>query len=146
PRGGGSPSALCADVRSTDGRRVAGCGSGRRRRGLRGGAALDRLCPGGDHRQGEAAGQYRGADHGACKNAASARQGNGATTGWDVPAGFGVLAIMAKAPRVGTVKTRLVPPLTPDEAAELSRCFIRDVTSNIAGLAPQVRARGVVMY
>jgi hypothetical protein len=33
---------------------------------------------------------------------------------------------MAKAPRAGAVKTRLVPPLTPAEAADLYRCFLLD--------------------
>jgi uncharacterized protein len=41
---------------------------------------------------------------------------------------------MAKAPRVGAVKTRLVPPLQPEEAAALNVCFLRDVTANIAQL------------
>jgi rSAM/selenodomain-associated transferase 1 len=39
---------------------------------------------------------------------------------------------MAKAPAVGRVKTRLVPPLSPNEAAALGGCFLRDVTANIA--------------
>jgi rSAM/selenodomain-associated transferase 1 len=38
---------------------------------------------------------------------------------------------MAKAPFVGNAKTRLAPPLTPVEAAALSRCFIRDIADNI---------------
>lgn len=36
------------------------------------------------------------------------------------------VAIMAKAPRPGAVKTRLCPPLSAAEAAELSRCFLLD--------------------
>ncbi|HET7006301.1 MAG TPA: TIGR04282 family arsenosugar biosynthesis glycosyltransferase [Candidatus Binatia bacterium] len=36
------------------------------------------------------------------------------------------LAIMAKAPVAGAVKTRLVPPLTPAEAAELYRALLLD--------------------
>jgi rSAM/selenodomain-associated transferase 1 len=36
--------------------------------------------------------------------------------------------LMAKAPRPGGVKTRLVPPLTPEEAADLTRAFIRDIS------------------
>ena len=43
-------------------------------------------------------------------------------------------AIMCKAPQAGASKTRLCPPLTADEAAELSRCFITDVAAVIAGL------------
>ncbi|MBI3515010.1 MAG: glycosyltransferase [Proteobacteria bacterium] len=42
------------------------------------------------------------------------------------------IAVMAKAPRAGRVKTRLTPPLAPDEATALSACFLRDVTANIA--------------
>lgn len=49
------------------------------------------------------------------------------------------LAMMIKAPRPGASKTRLCPPLTPEEAAGLSRCFLRDTTANIAHV---VRARG----
>ena len=33
--------------------------------------------------------------------------------------GLCALAVMTKAPQAGRVKTRLVPPLTPEEAAEL---------------------------
>jgi rSAM/selenodomain-associated transferase 1 len=36
------------------------------------------------------------------------------------------LALMTKAPRAGEVKTRLVPPLTNREAAQLNRCFLQD--------------------
>jgi rSAM/selenodomain-associated transferase 1 len=36
------------------------------------------------------------------------------------------LAVMAKVPEAGHVKTRLCPPLTPDEAASLARCFLLD--------------------
>lgn len=38
---------------------------------------------------------------------------------------------MMKVPRAGAVKTRLVPPLTHAEAADLSLCFLRDLTANI---------------
>ena len=41
------------------------------------------------------------------------------------------LAVMTKAPQAGRVKTRLVPPLTPDEAAELNKCFLRDTAAAI---------------
>ena len=37
-----------------------------------------------------------------------------------------VLVIFAKAPIEGQVKTRLCPPLTPAQAAELARCFLID--------------------
>jgi rSAM/selenodomain-associated transferase 1 len=46
--------------------------------------------------------------------------------------GLCALAVMTKAPRAGQVKTRLVPPLTPDEAAQLSVCFLRDTVAAIS--------------
>ena len=42
------------------------------------------------------------------------------------------LAVMTKAPQAGRVKTRLVPPLTPDEAAELNKCFLSDTAAAIS--------------
>jgi rSAM/selenodomain-associated transferase 1 len=42
------------------------------------------------------------------------------------------LAVMTKAPQPGQVKTRLVPLLTPDEAAELNKCFLRDTAAAIS--------------
>lgn len=42
---------------------------------------------------------------------------------------------MAKAPQAGRSKTRLCPPLTPDEAAALSGAFLRDTADNIAAAA-----------
>jgi rSAM/selenodomain-associated transferase 1 len=42
------------------------------------------------------------------------------------------IAIMAKAPRAGRVKTRLSPFLSPDEARDLGCCFLRDMTENLA--------------
>ena len=41
------------------------------------------------------------------------------------------LGIMTKAPQPGLVKTRLVPPLTPEEAAQLNRCFLADTAAAI---------------
>ena len=46
-------------------------------------------------------------------------------------AGHCALAIMAKAPRPGKVKTRLSPPLTLDQAAALNICFLRDTCANL---------------
>jgi rSAM/selenodomain-associated transferase 1 len=46
--------------------------------------------------------------------------------------GFFALAVMTKAPQAGRVKTRLVPPLTPEEAAELNKCFLRDTATAIS--------------
>jgi rSAM/selenodomain-associated transferase 1 len=66
--------------------------------------------------------------------------------------GLCALGIMTKAPRAGTVKTRLQPPLTPAEAAALNVCFLRDTASAISkassssGLRPPTFARGVAIF
>lgn len=44
------------------------------------------------------------------------------------------LAVMTKAPVPGQVKTRLVPYLTKRDAAELYRCFIKDIFARIGRL------------
>ena len=49
-----------------------------------------------------------------------------------VSRGLCALAVMTKAPCPGRVKTRLVPPLTPEEAAELNKCFLRDTVAAIS--------------
>ena len=41
------------------------------------------------------------------------------------------LAVMAKRPQAGEVKTRLCPPLTPEEAARLAHCFLLDKLEQI---------------
>jgi hypothetical protein len=55
---------------------------------------------------------------------------------------------MTKVPRSGRVKTRLVPPLTHDQASALSRCFLRDVADSVVAAArtgsPSIR--GVAVY
>jgi rSAM/selenodomain-associated transferase 1 len=53
---------------------------------------------------------------------------------------------MAKASAAGRTKTRLVPPLTFEEAAEFNTAFLRDVADNIAtaGLAGSIQ--GYVAY
>ncbi|HZH90938.1 MAG TPA: TIGR04282 family arsenosugar biosynthesis glycosyltransferase [Pyrinomonadaceae bacterium] len=48
------------------------------------------------------------------------------------PRGRCALGVMIKAPRAGASKTRLVPPLTHEEAARLSVAFLRDTAENIA--------------
>jgi uncharacterized protein len=67
-------------------------------------------------------------------------------TRWSADDRLSAFVLMAKAPRVGSVKTRLIPPLSAEEAAELSRCFIRDMASNIAEIADSQRAVGVVAF
>ena len=69
--------------------------------------------------------------------------------------GVCALAVMTKVPQAGRVKTRLVPLLTPEEAAELNKCFLRDTAAAISspycrrpvaneGKTP--RAVGVAVY
>jgi len=55
------------------------------------------------------------------------------------------LALMAKVPFAGPVKTRLTPPLSPEEAATLSTCFLRDMTTNVFGMNSD-GTEGVVLY
>jgi rSAM/selenodomain-associated transferase 1 len=70
-------------------------------------------------------------------------------------AGCSALALMTKAPRAGNVKTRLVPPLTHEEAAQLNRCFLQDTSAAISvccssltrqNPGPRPIARGVAVY
>lgn len=56
------------------------------------------------------------------------------------------VAVMAKAPRVGEVKTRLIPPLSPAEAAALSAAFIRDIAGNTRAAAESIAIDGYVAY
>src|SRR5438270_8794720 len=60
--------------------------------------------------------------------------------------GLCALTVMTKAPQAGQVKTRLVPPLTPDEAAELNKCFLRDTTAAISGVTIHNNASGIAVY
>jgi uncharacterized protein len=53
------------------------------------------------------------------------------------------VAIMAKAPRPGQVKTRLCPPLSREEAAALYRCFLLDKIAQVSALQ---RAVPVLSY
>src|SRR5438045_5834519 len=60
--------------------------------------------------------------------------------------GLCALAVMTKAPQAGRVKTRLVPPLTPEEAAELNKCFLRDTAAAISNAAGSDIACGIAVY
>jgi len=53
------------------------------------------------------------------------------------------IVMMAKAPQVGAVKTRLCPPLTCEAAAELYRGFLLDTIAKIASLGT---AQPVISY
>ncbi|HUK61196.1 MAG TPA: TIGR04282 family arsenosugar biosynthesis glycosyltransferase [Stellaceae bacterium] len=56
------------------------------------------------------------------------------------------MAVMAKAPRVGDVKTRLVPPLSAAAAAALGGAFLKDAADNILAAATQAPIDGYVAY
>jgi uncharacterized protein len=60
--------------------------------------------------------------------------------------GLCALAVMTKAPQAGQVKTRLVPPLTPNEAAELNKCFLRDTAAAISNATAKTDAFGIAVY
>ena len=54
---------------------------------------------------------------------------------------------MTKAPRAGAVKTRLIPPLTAEEAAALNVCFLRDITATIQKSADTTGlSAGIAVY
>ena len=54
-----------------------------------------------------------------------------------------IVAIVAKAPQVGEVKTRLCPPLSPAEAAALSAAFLEDTVDLVRGCRG---ARGAFVF
>jgi len=56
------------------------------------------------------------------------------------------IAVMAKAPRPGHSKTRLVPTLQPEEAALMSAAFLRDITENIALAGRAEKIHGCIAY
>jgi uncharacterized protein len=53
---------------------------------------------------------------------------------------------MAKAPRPGKVKTRLSPPLTPEQSSALNICFIQDTTENIHEVTQAAPSAGLIAY
>src|ERR1700716_231995 len=67
-------------------------------------------------------------------------------TGACVPPSLCALGIMTKAPQPGKVKTRLRPPLTSEEAAQLNICFLRDLAHSISLACRQSPAHGVGIY
>jgi uncharacterized protein len=56
------------------------------------------------------------------------------------------IGVMAKSPRTGHSKTRLCPPLRPEQAARLSAAFLRDTTESIRVAAASVPITGYVAY
>src|SRR5437763_618426 len=56
------------------------------------------------------------------------------------------IGIFCKTPAAGQSKTRLSPPLRPEECAELSACFIRDLAATIDQVARGSDATGYAVY
>lgn len=56
------------------------------------------------------------------------------------------VGIMCKTPSPGKSKTRLSPPLRPEECARLSACFIRDLACTVGALAETGDATGYAVY
>lgn len=71
--------------------------------------------------------------------------GTAAPAGPAVPAAKVAVAIICKTPITGKSKTRLSPPLRPEECAEISACFITDLGSTIGGLDRAIAA-GCAVY
>lgn len=56
------------------------------------------------------------------------------------------VGIMCKTPAPGKSKTRLSPPLRPEECADISACFIRDLSRTIGELAAGGDVTGYAVY
>ncbi|HEX2655218.1 MAG TPA: TIGR04282 family arsenosugar biosynthesis glycosyltransferase [Xanthobacteraceae bacterium] len=56
------------------------------------------------------------------------------------------IAVMAKASEPGRTKTRLVPPLTYEEAAALNTAFLKDIAANIAAAGGEQSISGYVAF
>jgi hypothetical protein len=61
-------------------------------------------------------------------------------------AGRCAIAIMAKAPDAGRVKTRLLPLLRAEEARELSACFLADMTGMLAAAGRDAAIDGYIAF
>ena len=56
------------------------------------------------------------------------------------------VAIVCKTPEPGQSKTRLSPPLRPEECAALSACFIRDLSQTVQALADEGDTTSYALY
>jgi uncharacterized protein len=56
------------------------------------------------------------------------------------------IAVMAKASSPGRTKTRLVPPLTFEEAAQCNTAFLRDIADNILAASAQASIAGYMAF
>lgn len=64
----------------------------------------------------------------------------------DGDSGTVAVAIVCKTPEPGRSKTRLSPPLAPEECAAISACFIQDLAHTIDRLTRERRVRGYAVY
>jgi rSAM/selenodomain-associated transferase 1 len=100
---------------------------------------------GGRHRPGLRAGAPRRPGHPAARGGE-----RGAGDGASLPgrgarmSGRGVLVVFARAPRPGQVKTRMCPPLSPDQAAALYAALLADVLDTTADLCRRLELEPVV--
>jgi hypothetical protein len=56
------------------------------------------------------------------------------------------IGLFCKTPAAGRSKTRLSPPLAPEECSEISTCFIRDLAASVAAVAEATEAAPVAIY
>ena len=63
-----------------------------------------------------------------------------------IPKGACGLAIMAKAPIAGEVKTRLTPLLTREESASLSSCFLQDTATLLSAVGDKHLVHRIGVY
>jgi hypothetical protein len=56
------------------------------------------------------------------------------------------ISIICKTPEAGKSKTRLSPPLSPEQCASISECFIRDISRNIQALCEKRGFTGYAVY
>jgi len=56
------------------------------------------------------------------------------------------IGLVCKTPRAGLSKTRLSPPLTPQQCAELSACFIRDIAATVEDVAGEAGSDCYAIY
>lgn len=64
----------------------------------------------------------------------------------ETAAGRCAIGVMAKAPQAGRSKTRLCPPLRPEQAAAMSAAFLRDITENLALAGAEAPIDGLIAY
>lgn len=56
------------------------------------------------------------------------------------------ISIICKTPEPGKSKTRLSPPLSPEQCASISECFIRDLAQNVQTLCEKRGFTGYAVY